>query len=201
MQDEADRLNLINQAVIGAKEGTVEAITAKVGSNITDAVLHTADGSDFESIDDWQLEEVITAIVQGADRPNTAGVLSHLLAIIRFSFDFHKKVSANMELLRLKAGCMQSYGIAIDDTQLALVLLANIDLAVSKNWGREFRPTLQSIRCKYTYNYTHTAASIADILKELASTDGVRKLTDVPTPCGHASAVTDQVSLLTRLLH
>jgi len=50
-QDEADRINLINQAVIGAKEGAAEAITAKVGSDVTDAVLKTADGSDLRSID------------------------------------------------------------------------------------------------------------------------------------------------------
>jgi hypothetical protein len=200
-QDEADRLNLINQAVIGAIEGTAKAITAKVSSDVTNAILQTADGSDFKSTDNWQLKEVIATVVQGADRPNTADVLSHLLTIIRFSFDFCKKVSANMELLRSKAGCMQSYGIAIDATQLSLVLLANIDLATGKNWGHEFCSTLQSIQRKYTYNYTHTTASITNILKELASADGVRKLTDAPTPCGHASAVTDQVSLLARLLH
>ncbi len=38
-QEEADRLNVINQLVIGAKEGVVEAVTKLVGSNITDAVL------------------------------------------------------------------------------------------------------------------------------------------------------------------
>ena len=96
---------------------------------------------------------------------------------------------------------MQSCSIAIDDTQLVLVLLANINLAARKIWGREFRPTLQSILCKYAYNYTHTTASITDILKELVIANGVRKLTNAPTPCGHASAVTDQVSLLTRLLY
>jgi hypothetical protein len=51
-QDEADRINQINQAVIGAKEGATEAITDKVGSDITDAVLRTADGTDYRSIDD-----------------------------------------------------------------------------------------------------------------------------------------------------
>jgi hypothetical protein len=96
---------------------------------------------------------------------------------------------------------MQSYGLAIDNTQLALVLLANIDHAVSEDWGHEFHPTLQSIRHKYAYNYTHTTASITDILKKLASADGVRKLTNAMTPCGLASTVTDQVSLLTQLLH
>jgi hypothetical protein len=71
-QDKADRLNLINKASIGTKEGAAEAITAKVGLDFTNAVLKTADGSDFRSIDDWLLEEVLAAVVQGADRPNSS---------------------------------------------------------------------------------------------------------------------------------
>jgi hypothetical protein len=38
-QEEADHLNVINQLVIGTKEGVVEAVTKLVGSNITNAVL------------------------------------------------------------------------------------------------------------------------------------------------------------------
>jgi hypothetical protein len=38
-QEEADHLNVINQSVIGAKEGIVEAVTKLVGSNFTNAVL------------------------------------------------------------------------------------------------------------------------------------------------------------------
>ena len=45
-QEEADRLNIINQSVISAKEGVVEAVSKLVGSDITDAILRTADGSD-----------------------------------------------------------------------------------------------------------------------------------------------------------
>jgi hypothetical protein len=33
-QEEADRLNVINQSVIGTKEGVVKAITKLVGSNV-----------------------------------------------------------------------------------------------------------------------------------------------------------------------
>ena len=43
-QEEADRRNIINQALIGAKEGVVEALTTFVGPNITDAVLQQANG-------------------------------------------------------------------------------------------------------------------------------------------------------------
>eukprot|EP00804_Cyclotella_cryptica_P021145 CCRYP_001466-RA/>CCRYP_001466-RA protein AED:0.26 eAED:0.26 QI:0/0/0/1/0/0.25/4/0/985 len=199
-QDEADRINLINQAVIGAKEGATKAITAKVGSDVTDAVLKTADGSNLRSIDHWLLEEVLAAIVQGADRPNSTDVLAQLLHVIQFKFNFHKKVSANMELLHAKAGRMTAYGITVDNSQLALILLANIDVASSHDWGREFRPTLQTIRCKFSYNHAHDATTVAAILKELAGADGVRKLNDAPAPTGTANAISNQVSLLTQLL-
>ncbi len=38
-QEEANQLNVINQSVIGAKEGIVEAVSKLVGSNITNAIL------------------------------------------------------------------------------------------------------------------------------------------------------------------
>ncbi len=58
-QEEADRLNVINQLVIGAKEGVVEAVSKLVGSDITDTILQTADGSDHKSIDNFMLYEVM----------------------------------------------------------------------------------------------------------------------------------------------
>eukprot|EP00804_Cyclotella_cryptica_P000999 CCRYP_012348-RA/>CCRYP_012348-RA protein AED:0.11 eAED:0.11 QI:0/0/0/1/1/1/3/0/1327 len=105
-----------------------------------------------------------------------------------------------MELLRAKAGRMTAYSITVDDSQLALVLLANIDSASSHDWGREFCPTLQTIRCRFAYNHAHNATTVAAILKELAGADGVRKLNDAPAPTGTANAVSNQVSLLTQLL-
>ena len=38
-QDKADQLKIIHQAVIGAKEGAAEAISMKVGTNISDSHL------------------------------------------------------------------------------------------------------------------------------------------------------------------
>ncbi len=67
-QEEADRLNVINQSVIGAKEGVVEAVSKLVGSNITDAILRTADGSNHKSIDDFMLYNVMKVAINGADR-------------------------------------------------------------------------------------------------------------------------------------
>jgi hypothetical protein len=58
-QEEADQLNVINQSVIGTKEGVVEAITKLVGSNVTNAILRTANGSDHKSINDLVVHGVL----------------------------------------------------------------------------------------------------------------------------------------------
>jgi hypothetical protein len=48
-QEEANQLNVINQSVISAKEGIVEAVSKLVGSNITNAILRTANGSNHKT--------------------------------------------------------------------------------------------------------------------------------------------------------
>ena len=125
-QEEAYRLNVINQSVIGTKGGVVEAVTKLVGSNITDAILQTADGSDFKSINDYTLYEVMKVAINGADRPTTNDVLEQLLEVINHPFDFRKKVSVNMELMQSNTARMATYGIVIGIPQLTLTLLANI---------------------------------------------------------------------------
>ena len=66
-QEEADRQNVINQLVISAKEGVVEAITKLVGRDVTNAILQMANGSDHKSIDNFMLFEVIKLAINGTD--------------------------------------------------------------------------------------------------------------------------------------
>jgi hypothetical protein len=102
-QEEAGQLNVINQSVIGAKEGVVKAITKLVGSDVTNAILRTANNSNHKSINDFTLFEVMKSAINDTDRPSTNGVLEQLLKIINHSFDFRKKISVNMELMQLNA--------------------------------------------------------------------------------------------------
>jgi hypothetical protein len=79
VQEEADRLNVINQSVIGAKVGIVKAVSKLVGSNITDAILRTADGSNHKSIDDFTLYNVMKLQSTGlTDRPQMTCWSSYL---------------------------------------------------------------------------------------------------------------------------
>jgi hypothetical protein len=186
-QEEADRLNVINQSVIGAKEGVTEGVTIKVGSDITDSILRTADGSDHKSVDDYTLFEVMTAAIEGADRPSATDVLDQVLEIIHHPFDFRKKVSVNMELMQSNAARMSTYGIGIGIPQLTLTLLANIETACKAEYGREFRSAMQTIRKSYPYNHVHYATSLAFILKELTGADGVRDYKEAPAPSAGAA--------------
>jgi hypothetical protein len=98
-QEEADLLNVINQLVIGAKEGVVEAVTKLVGSDITNAFLQTANGRDYKSINNYMLFAEMAAAIDGTDQPSTTNVLEQLLEVINHTFDFQKKVRVNMELI------------------------------------------------------------------------------------------------------
>jgi len=60
-------LNVINQSVISAKEGVVEAVSKLVGSDITDAIIRTPDGSNHKNIDDFTLYIVMKVAIDGAD--------------------------------------------------------------------------------------------------------------------------------------
>ena len=101
--EEADQLNIIHQAVISAKEGAVEAITKLVGSNIINAILRTANGSDHKSVNNFRLFDIMQAAINGADHPLTNDVLEQLLEVINHTFNFCKKISVNMELLQSNA--------------------------------------------------------------------------------------------------
>ncbi len=77
------------------------AVSKLVGSDITDAILRTADGSNHKSIDNFTLYNVMKVAIDGANQPSTNDVLEQLLEVITHTFNFCKKVSVNMELMQL----------------------------------------------------------------------------------------------------
>jgi hypothetical protein len=200
-QEEADGLNVINQSVIGAKEGIVEAVSKLVNSDITDAVLRTANGSNHKSIDDFTLYDVMKVVTDRANRPSTNDVLEQLLEVINHTFDFCKKVSVNMELMQSNAAQMAMYGIVIGILQLTLTLLANIQTATKSDYGCEFCLAIHAFRKKYTYDHVHDATSLQTILTELTGANGVRALKDAPAPnAGTVHSVANSVSFLNSMM-
>jgi hypothetical protein len=174
-QEEVDLLNVINQLVISAKEGVFEAITKLVVSNVTDATLQTADGSNHKSIDEFTLYKGMKVAIDSANQPSTNDVWEQLIKVINHTFDLCKKVSINMELMQSNAAQMARYGLVIGIPQLTLMLLANIKMATKFNYGRQFCSAIHAICKKYTYNHVHNA-SLQIIFKKLAGAYGMRVL-------------------------
>ena len=117
----------------------METIMALVGSDITDAILPSAEGTDFKGIDEYTFAKLFEAALEGADRPGATKILDQLVEAITFPFDFRKKCSANVELLRPKAAKMSSYGITIAELIFAIIIITNINLAAQDDYGIDFR--------------------------------------------------------------
>jgi hypothetical protein len=127
-QEEADCHNVAAQAMISAKEGVVKAITTLVGTNITNSVLQTSNGN-LKSLDNYTLLEVLQAAFENADCLLMVDVLEKHIDVLHYTFDFRKKISANMELVQNLANRMSAYSIEVGTPSIALLLLANIETA------------------------------------------------------------------------
>ena len=85
--------------MIGAKEGVIEVLTDLVGTDITNSVLQTSDG-DYKGVDEYTIDEVMQAAYNNTDRPPMTDVLEQLIDMLHYTFDFRKKITANMETVQ-----------------------------------------------------------------------------------------------------
>ena len=65
-QDKADRQNTARIAAIGVKEAIAAAITSIAGAQITNPILRTTDGSDFRTVDKYEIHQILSAVKVGA---------------------------------------------------------------------------------------------------------------------------------------
>ena len=63
-----------------------------------DPVLRDTDGIRTKGIDDYyNLSDLVTATISGANRPKAPDVLSQLTTVLNKAYDFRKKVAVNFE--------------------------------------------------------------------------------------------------------
>ena len=73
-QDEEDRKNTARLAAIGVKEDVAAAITSIVRAQITNPVLRTTDRSDFRTVGEYDLHQLLSAVKGGAERPSATAI-------------------------------------------------------------------------------------------------------------------------------
>ncbi len=154
--DEANQTNQITQAVISAKQATTKVNVTFVDTAITNHILCTIDSKDLKTINKYMLVNLTNAIKQGAERPPPPNILEQLVTILTYNFDMHLKVKTNIERLRTEATKVDAYGgIGVTELQIALVVLANMDVVIKEAYGCEFCHTIHEIFQKYPYSYKH----------------------------------------------
>ena len=98
-------------AAIGAKEGAAAGISKVVGTDITDATLHTTNGQDFKTVDEYMLYALMRAVIEGAELPATIDVRRLYVSLCLTKFDFRIKMVVNVERLRSQAAKSKGYGV------------------------------------------------------------------------------------------
>ena len=78
-QDRADRQNTARLDAIGVKEAIASAITTISWAQITNPILRTTDGSDFRTVDEYNLHQLLSAVKGGAKRPSATDIQQRMV--------------------------------------------------------------------------------------------------------------------------
>lgn len=202
--DEADRMNLAGQAIVGIKEGLVSGIVEVAGNGPTDAVVKDAGGQEDKHIDDISIPALFKALEANAVRATAIDLLDQTHKAIFSGWDFTQPCAVNIENDNKAIGLLKERGIIIGPSVQAITTIANIEEAVKHAWGAEFVHSLRNIRKAHGASKEHDATSLAAIATELAEADAVRNLGEAGTielTSGTAQSVQAQFSHLNDLIH
>jgi len=182
-QEEADRQKTYRLAEIGVKKGVAAGITKIIGNDITNPILHTTDGISFKSVDEYQLHQLVTAITEGAERPEATTIRQQFVNIAGMVFDWRDTVAINVKKFATNTAKTQAYGIRVHGYLKAVLILANMEWAARQSWGTEISAAHSTIKAKYRYDHTHDTASIKEILKVLTgANEEARDRRKAPAP-------------------
>lgn len=147
-KEEADFQNIINQTIVGVKEGVINSLIWIVGGGILDAVTMTPDGSDYRNINNYTLHKVLQVAIKHASQPEVDNVRKMLVGLIETEFAFRKLIHLNMQTLKETATRIAQFGVVIDKPILTIILLAEVHKAEKQEWGQEFCITTSNIKKK-----------------------------------------------------
>ena len=71
------------------------------------------DGISFNLVDEYQLHQLVTAITEGAERPEATTIRQQFVNIAGMVFDWRDTVAINVEKFATNAAKMQAYGILV----------------------------------------------------------------------------------------
>ena len=180
--DKADRQNTARLAVIGVKEAIAAAIKSIFRDQITNLFLRTTDGSDFWTVDKYDLHQLLSAVKGGAERLSITAIRQMMVDVMATYFDWRESSATNLEQLLTAIAKAATYRVRFHNDMKGLVITANVAHDTQQPWGSELAEAQRKIKAKYLYNRIHDAESIIDIMIFLAAADEQRNRQEATAP-------------------
>ena len=104
-QDEADQQNTARLARISVKKEIASEITVLIGAQITNPILCTTDGSDFRTVDEYALHQLLSAITGGAKRPSKTAIKQMMVDLMTMTFDWREIATVPIYIYKSQKCC------------------------------------------------------------------------------------------------
>ena len=150
------------------------AITSIVGDQITNPILCTTDGSDFRTVNEYDLHQLLSTIKGGAKRPLKTVIRQMMMDVMATSFDWRESAVTNLKQLLTAIAKSATYGVSFHNDMKGLVITANVAHASQQPWDSELAETQRKIKEKYLHNRVHDADLIINMMSFLAAVDEQR---------------------------
>ena len=125
-------------------------ITVKVGANITNPFLCHAEGVRFKKVYEYKLHQLVTAVMEGAERPDPIAIRKQIASIMAFEFDWRETGATSQERLAVDIAKAAAFGVTIAHDVKATIILANIATAARfDSGGTEIGDAQRKIRAAY----------------------------------------------------
>ena len=142
-----------------------------VGPKITNPILRTTYGSDFRTVDEYALHQLLSAVMGGAKQPSVMTSRQMMVDVMATTFDWRESAATNLKKLSIEIVKAATYGIRFHNDMKGLVITANVAYASQQTLGSKLAEAQIKIKAKYLYNKVHDADSNVDMMKYLAAED------------------------------
>lgn len=185
----AEARNSANQSALGAKEAVCQDMVDKAGKKMFTNILFDADGNKLP-LDDVDLHNVFEELLNGADGKLYKAQRQEMTDVLAsYRIDFRLKIVKNYEALQAMVKMLKDQGIYIHASQQVVVILAEVEKVLGKDFAYYFNAPMQTIKALYPPQHEHDEVSLARVVEELAKADKNRDLSEAPEPEESANAV------------
>ena len=118
-------------------EAIALANTVIVSAQITNPILRTTDGSDFRTVDEYALHQLLRAIMGGAKRPSATALMHTMVEVMATTFDWQESAATNLEMLSTAIAKAATYAVRFHNKIKGVVITANVAYSAQQTWVSE----------------------------------------------------------------